>query len=110
MTGTHSNITERKQLERALSNTLRVMRALLETLPLPVILRDTERRVTLVNAAFENMFGVPREDIVGKPLDHDPNHAPVEQSPRDRRSSCSPSASRCATRPRSRSRTERPST
>ncbi|HEU5135235.1 MAG TPA: ATP-binding protein [Steroidobacteraceae bacterium] len=77
MTGTHANVTERKQLERALSNTLRVMRALLETLPLPVILRDTERRVTLVNAAFENLFGVPREDIVGKPLDHDPHSPPV---------------------------------
>jgi PAS domain S-box-containing protein len=77
MTGTHSNITERKQLERALSNTLRVLRALLETLPLPVILRDTERRVTLVNAAFEKLFGVQREDIVGKQLDHDPNHTPV---------------------------------
>ena len=48
------------------------MRALLETLPLPVILRDTERRVTLVNAALEKMFGIPREDIVGKPLDDDP--------------------------------------
>ena len=46
MTGTHANITERKQMERALSNTLRVMQALLETLPLPVILRDAERRVT----------------------------------------------------------------
>jgi hypothetical protein len=77
MTGTHANITERKQLERALSNTLRVLRALLETLPLPVILRDTERRVTLVNAAFENLFGVSRQDIVGKPLDHDPAHLPV---------------------------------
>ena len=77
MTGTHSNVTERKQLERALSNTLRVLRALLETLPLPVILRDTERRVTLVNAAFEKLFGIPREEIVGKPLHHDPNSPPV---------------------------------
>ena len=77
MTGTNSNITERKQLERALSNTLRVLRALLETLPLPVILRDAERRVTLVNEAFENMFGVLRQDIVGKQLDHDPTRAPV---------------------------------
>ena len=78
MTGTHTNITERKQLERALSNTLRVLRALLETLPLPVILRDAERRVTLVNAAFENLFGIPREDIIGKALHQDPNAAPVK--------------------------------
>jgi PAS domain S-box-containing protein len=77
MTGTHANITERKQMERALANTLRVMQALLETLPLPVILRDADRRVTLVNAAFEKMFGVPRQDIVGKQLDHDPQNTPV---------------------------------
>ena len=84
MTGTNANITERKQLERALSNTLRVLRALLETLPLPVILRDAERRVTLVNEAFENMFGVSRHEIVGKPLDR-PDHASGPQSSRDRR-------------------------
>jgi PAS domain S-box-containing protein len=68
MTGTHTDITARKQIERALSNTLRVMKALLETLPLPVILRDAERRVTLVNAAWEQMVGVTREQAVGKPL------------------------------------------
>jgi PAS domain S-box-containing protein len=69
MTGTHTNVTDRKQLERALSNTLRVMRALLETLPLPVIIRDAERRVTLVNAAWEKMLGIPRQDIVGKQIE-----------------------------------------
>ena len=73
MTGTHTNITDRKQLERALSNTLRVMHALLETLPLPVILRDTERRVTLVNAAWEKMLGIARQDIVGKQIETYPN-------------------------------------
>jgi PAS domain S-box-containing protein len=73
MTGTHANITERKQLERALSNTLRVMQALLETLPLPVIIRDAERRVTLVNAAWETMIGVTREEVVGKLLDSNPS-------------------------------------
>ncbi len=71
MTGTHANITERKQLERALSNTLRVMQALLETLPLPVVIRDAERRVTLVNAAWEKMVGIRRADMVGKLLDSD---------------------------------------
>jgi PAS domain S-box-containing protein len=70
MSGTHTNVTERKQLERALSNTLRVLRTLLETLPLPVVLRDAERRVTLVNAAWEKMMGIPRQDIIGKLLDH----------------------------------------
>ena len=73
MAGTHANITERKQLERALSNTLRVMHTLLETLPLPVVIRDADRRVTMVNAAWEAMMDLPRADIIGKPLDHDPS-------------------------------------
>ncbi|MEO8061905.1 MAG: ATP-binding protein [Pseudomonadota bacterium] len=73
MAGTHANITERKQLERALSNTLRVMHALLETLPLPVIIRDADRHVTMVNAAFEEMIGVPRQEILGKLLEADPS-------------------------------------
>jgi PAS domain S-box-containing protein len=77
MTGTNANITERKQLERALSNTLRVLRALLETLPLPVILRDAERRVTLVNEAFEKMTDVKRQDIIGKALDDYAGRIPV---------------------------------
>lgn len=68
MTGTHANITERKQMERALSNTLRVMQTLLETLPLPVIIRDAERRITLVNAAWEKMVGVSRNAAVGRTL------------------------------------------
>ena len=72
MAGTHANITDRKQLERALSNTLRVMHTLLETLPLPVVIRDAERRVTMVNAAWEEMLGLPRQDIIGKTLDYDP--------------------------------------
>jgi PAS domain S-box-containing protein len=73
MTGTNANITDRKQLERALSNTLRVMHALLETLPLPVIIRDAERRVTMVNAAWEKMLGIPRDNVVGKLLESYPD-------------------------------------
>jgi PAS domain S-box-containing protein len=75
MTGTQTDITERKQLERALSNTLRVMRALLETLPTPVIIRDAQRRVTLVNAAWEKMLGIARQDIVGKLIEEYSHHA-----------------------------------
>ncbi|MDF3020978.1 MAG: putative Sensor histidine kinase, partial [Steroidobacteraceae bacterium] len=72
LTGTQTNITERKQLERALSNTLRVMRTLLETMPLPVIMRDMDRRVTLVNAAWEKMLGIPRQAILGQKIEKYP--------------------------------------
>ena len=77
MSGTHADVTERKQMESALSSTLRVMQALLETLPLPVIIRDAERRVTMVNAAWEEMIGAPRTEAVGRTLSANPNRAPT---------------------------------
>jgi len=77
MTGTHADVTVRKQMESALSSTLRVMQALLETLPLPVIIRDAERRVTMVNAAWEQMIGASRDDAVGKLLSSVPNRPPT---------------------------------
>jgi PAS domain S-box-containing protein len=78
LTGTHADITEQRQVDRALSNTLRVMQALLETLPLPVVLRDAERRVTLVNAAWEKMIGLSREEAVGKLLGQGPRREPTQ--------------------------------
>ena len=78
ITGTHACITARKQTESALSNTLRVLHALLETMPLPVVMRDAERRVTLVNAAWEQMMGVSREEIVGNELAMVPNRPPIK--------------------------------
>jgi PAS domain S-box-containing protein len=77
MTGTHANITDRKQMERALSNTLRVMQTLLETMPLPIIIRDAECRVTMVNAAWEQMVGVTRQQAIGKQLHQIANRPPT---------------------------------
>ena len=77
MTGTHANVTERRQMESALSNTLRVMQALLETLPLPVIIRDADRNVTMVNAAWEQMVGRSREEVLGKTLASMTNRPPT---------------------------------
>jgi PAS domain S-box-containing protein len=73
MTGTHQDITQRKEMQRAIDTSLRVLQTLLETLPLPVIIRDANRRVEMVNAAWEKMLCIPRADIVGKLLDSDPD-------------------------------------
>ncbi len=72
MMGTHTDVGVRKKLERALADNLRVLETLLETLPLPVIIRDSDRKVSMVNAAWERMLGIPRSVIVGRRLDSDP--------------------------------------
>jgi PAS domain S-box-containing protein len=75
MAGTHANITERKQMELALSNTLRVMHTLLETLPLPVTIRGADGRITLANEAWLRMYGVKREEVIGMRLEELRNRA-----------------------------------
>ena len=39
---------------------------ILNTLPNPVFMKDTELRYVLANQAFEDLFGVRREDLIGK--------------------------------------------
>ena len=75
------------------------MHALLETLPLPVIIRDAERRVTLVNAAWEKMLGIPRQEIVGKTARRRSAHRSGPTITARPTTKCSRPASRCATRP-----------
>ena len=41
-------------------------RAVLEDLPVPVFVRDSEHRLTYANAAYEAMLGSPRDEFLGK--------------------------------------------
>jgi PAS domain S-box-containing protein len=43
-----------------------LFRAVLEDLPVPVFLRDANRRLTFANDAYEEMLGGKREDFLGK--------------------------------------------
>jgi PAS domain S-box-containing protein len=75
MAGTNAEITDRKQTEIALSNTLRVMHTLLETLPLPVTIREASGQITLANAAWLRMYGVSRDEVIGRRLEDLRNRA-----------------------------------
>ena len=76
MAGTNAEITDRKQTELALSNTLRVMHTLLETLPLPVTIREAANgRITLANEAWLRMYGVSRDEVIGQRLEDLRNRA-----------------------------------
>ncbi|KLD62066.1 hypothetical protein Y882_17810 [Dyella japonica DSM 16301] len=54
--------------EKKLGDELSFQQALLETLPYPVFVKDAEGRYLAVNAAYEKLLGVLREDILGKTL------------------------------------------
>ncbi|WP_296223507.1 ATP-binding protein [Ralstonia sp. UBA689] len=57
---------QRRQAEQTLAQQLSFQRALMESVPFPLIAKDAEHRYVAVNAAFCNMFDRPREALLGR--------------------------------------------
>jgi two-component system, cell cycle sensor histidine kinase and response regulator CckA len=66
MTGTHTDITERKKAEEQIQKQASLMESLLEAIPAPVFYKDTDHVYRGCNDAFAELFGLPKENIVGK--------------------------------------------
>jgi diguanylate cyclase (GGDEF)-like protein/PAS domain S-box-containing protein len=64
--GIHTNITERKQAEERLKNQMEFVTTLLDTIPSPVFFKDTAGKYLGCNRAFEEFYGMSREEIIGK--------------------------------------------
>nr|CCA81228.1 sensor protein [blood disease bacterium R229] len=60
----------RRHAEAALARQLDFQRMLLESLPFPLAAQDTQHRYVAVNAAFCNLFGQPRETMLGRTPTH----------------------------------------
>ncbi len=60
------DITEHKRTQEALRQSETQLRLVTDNLPLLIAYVDSEKRFRFVNAACENWFGRPREEIVGK--------------------------------------------
>ena len=60
------DITERKRVQQELANRLAFQRALLDSLPYPVFVKDAQARFISCNRAYEQTFGTTREAIRGK--------------------------------------------
>ncbi len=60
------DITDRKEAEERLRNEKQFSETLIETIPLPVFYKDTSGRYLGCNRAFEEFFGKPKEQIIGK--------------------------------------------
>jgi diguanylate cyclase (GGDEF)-like protein/PAS domain S-box-containing protein len=62
------NITEAKQAERKLRESLRLGRSILAHLQEGVVVVDTDTRVVTANAAAAELLGMEQDDLVGRPL------------------------------------------
>ncbi|OCR00569.1 family 3 adenylate cyclase [Oscillatoriales cyanobacterium USR001] len=61
------DITERKQLERELSQTSRFLNSIVENIPLALFAKDVNNdfRYVLWNRAAEEVYAIPREEVIG---------------------------------------------
>jgi two-component system sensor histidine kinase/response regulator len=59
-------VLEKKLSEEALADQLALQQALVDTIPYPIFYKDAETRFLGFNRAYEETFGVRREDLIGK--------------------------------------------
>ncbi|MFZ2726017.1 MAG: PAS domain S-box protein [Methylococcaceae bacterium] len=59
----HENITQRKLMQEALRANETRFRTIIETLPIPIGLSDSEMNVSFLNPAFIEIFGYDKQDI-----------------------------------------------
>ncbi len=64
--GVGRRITERRNATLALQNSLALVDALFDTIPMPVALKDTQAQYVRVNKAFTEMMGVPVDKLLGQ--------------------------------------------
>ena len=60
------DISDRKQLEMQLQDSVNFQQALIDTIPYPVFYKDADCRFLGVNRAYEVVFAVDRADLIGK--------------------------------------------
>lgn len=60
------DITDRITAEQELRKSENFLATLLESIPVPVFHKDVEGRYQGCNSAFETLFGIPKEELIGK--------------------------------------------
>ena len=60
------NVTELKRLEKEATGQLNFLKIILDTIPNPVYFKDKSGKYTGCNQAFEDTFGIRKENLLGK--------------------------------------------
>ncbi len=66
MVGVNVDIDAHKRLEERVAAQVQFQQVLIDTIPIPVFYKDEEGRYLGMNAAFEQVFDVSRENLLGK--------------------------------------------
>ncbi len=66
ISGVHIDITERRRATDRVRESLALLDALFEAIPIPVVLKDTEGRYQRLNKAYADLFGARAADLLGK--------------------------------------------
>ncbi len=61
---THADVTELKLAEQRLDAQLQLTNVILETSPEPMMVKNGAREITYVNAAYEKLFEIKRNDVL----------------------------------------------
>lgn len=67
--GTYEDITERKRVEEALKENEAIFSSFLEHSPVYVFFKDKQIRSLRLSKNFEQMLGMPHQDLLGKTMD-----------------------------------------
>ncbi|MCP4692479.1 MAG: PAS domain S-box protein [Desulfobacterales bacterium] len=71
-------LAERKKTEATLRQSEKRWRVVLESSPDPIVVYDMKGKATYVNPAFEQTFGLSREELLGKQIDFVPEENVAE--------------------------------
>jgi PAS domain S-box-containing protein len=69
LVGTGLDITERRQMEEALRESMSLLEGLFESSPDGTVLATEEGRIVRLNQQMEDLFGYQRDELLGQPLE-----------------------------------------
>jgi PAS domain S-box-containing protein len=74
--GTLADVTERREMEKALRGQEEFQRYLLESFPDLILVVDLNERYSFVSARIRDLLGYAPADFIGKKIQDDPDHSP----------------------------------